>query len=85
MLTGTTECKQLLLLSLKPIRCIYQFFVIVFQGVQTDLDKYVQSDDGYFSWSVLNYTELENATFYVVNMTSQKWFDGKALHCMADR
>lgn len=64
---------------------LYQVFVIVFQGVQTDLDKYVQSDDGYFSWSVLNYTELENATFYVVNMTSQKWFDGKALHCMTDR
>ena len=46
------------------------------QGVQTELDKYVHSDDGYFSWTIIDTIDRENATLYIVNMTSQKWIDG---------
>jgi PhoPQ-activated pathogenicity-related protein len=43
---------------------------------ETDLDRYVQSDDGYFSWEeITSYNVYEGVTIYILNMTSQKWQD----------
>ncbi|KAK2157405.1 hypothetical protein LSH36_192g01004 [Paralvinella palmiformis] len=43
--------------------------------VQTDLDVYVHSDDGYYSWEILTEYRYNACTMYIVNMTSQKWQD----------
>ena len=54
------------------------------QDVTTALDEYVHSDDGFYSWELLATYRYENlsCTLHVVNMTSQKWMDGKKLcHC----
>jgi PhoPQ-activated pathogenicity-related protein len=39
--------------------------------VVTDLDEYVQSDDGYFDWTVLTSYDYDGVTLYILNMTSQ--------------
>jgi PhoPQ-activated pathogenicity-related protein len=43
--------------------------------VETDLDRYVQSDDGYFSWEEIMSYYYEGVTIYILNMTSQKYQD----------
>lgn len=43
----------------------------------TPLDDYVNTPDPMFSWQRLEtYPEVSH-TLYILNMTSQKWFDGK--------
>lgn len=49
------------------------------QTYQTELDKYVWAEDGEFKWEVIEEYDFENVTLYIVNMTSQKWIDGKRL------
>jgi PhoPQ-activated pathogenicity-related protein len=41
--------------------------------VITDLDTYVQSDDGFFTWTELTSYAYDGVTIYIVNMTSQQW------------
>jgi PhoPQ-activated pathogenicity-related protein len=43
--------------------------------VVTDLDTYVQSDDGHFAWSVLTSYDYDGVTLHIVNMTSQQYQD----------
>lgn len=45
--------------------------------VETDLDRYVHFDDGYYSYEELDSYRYDNlsATVYIYNMTSQKWMD----------
>jgi len=39
------------------------------------LSDYVHHDDGFYSWTELSATEYDGYTTYVLNMTSQKWYD----------
>jgi PhoPQ-activated pathogenicity-related protein len=43
--------------------------------VQTDLDIYVHSDDGFFSYTEVTSYRDEGVTMYILNMTSQKYQD----------
>lgn len=43
----------------------------------TPLDDYVKAPDPYYSYEFLNYYTYEGYRLYVLNMTSQKWLDGK--------
>jgi len=43
--------------------------------VQTDLDRYVHSDDGFFTWTEVTSYPQEGVTMYILNMTSQKYQD----------
>jgi len=43
--------------------------------VQTDLDIYVHSDDGFFTWTEVTSYPQEGVTMYILNMTSQKYQD----------
>ena len=53
--------------------------VLCKQDVTTDLDQYVHSDDGHFSyveWASYNYP---GATMYIFNMTSQMYQTGSLI------
>ena len=54
--------------------------LLLFQEEQTELDRYVHEDDGYFHWEEITSHRYDNlsATVYVLNMTSQKWLDGRS-------
>ncbi|CAF3243804.1 unnamed protein product [Rotaria sp. Silwood2] len=41
----------------------------------TPLDDYVNTPDPVFSWTRLHTNSLSTHTFYILNMTSQRWFD----------
>lgn len=45
----------------------------------TPLDDYVNAPDLSFSWRRLQTYPYSTYTLYVLNMTSQRWFDGKVL------
>ena len=47
------------------------------QDTPTALDDYVQMDDGFHSWTELDMYEYQGVDIYILNMTSQKWMDGK--------
>ena len=47
------------------------------QDVETALDAYVNSDDGYYSWEEIATYRYEGVSVTVINMTSQKWMTGK--------
>ena len=47
------------------------------QDEPNELDAYVHSEDGFFSWTELEHYELEELDIYMLNMTSQQWMDGK--------
>jgi hypothetical protein len=42
----------------------------------TPLDDYVNTPDSTFGWKLLQTYPQPTFTLYVLNMTSQKWFDG---------
>jgi len=61
---------------------VFLSFVTVLGTVQavdwdviTSLDEYVNRDDPYYSWEVVDRQEGEGFTLHVINMTSQKWKD----------
>jgi PhoPQ-activated pathogenicity-related protein len=70
-----------MLVSCCPSAAIVALVLTVFTtnaydwDVETDLDRYVQSDDGYFSWEEITSYEYEGVTIYILNMTSQKYQD----------
>jgi len=43
----------------------------------TPLDDYVKAPDPHYKYEVIKVYELEGYTLYVLNLTSQKWLDGK--------
>ena len=50
---------------------------IIFNYCQaTPLDDYVNTPDPMFSWKRLQTYPLPTHTIYILNMTSQRWFDG---------
>lgn len=50
--------------------------VAVVASNATPLDDYVNTPDPNFGWKRLQTYPLSTYTLYVLNMTSQKWFDG---------
>jgi PhoPQ-activated pathogenicity-related protein len=65
------------MLSLLFLSCFVASALGVGWDVETDLDRYVHFDDGYFSYEELEVHRYENlsVTVYTYNMTSQKWLD----------
>ncbi len=45
----------------------------------TPLDDYVNAPDPVFSWKRLQTYPQSTYTLYVLNLTSQRWFDGRAI------
>ncbi len=53
------------------------FFVIISNNcLATPLDDYVNTPDSIFSWKRLQTYPQPTYTLFVLNMTSQRWFDG---------
>jgi hypothetical protein len=47
------------------------------QSQSTPLDDYVKAADPYFNWTVIQTYREPDYVLYVLNFTSQKWFDGR--------
>lgn len=47
------------------------------QIVTTPLDDYVNTPDPHFSWRLIETYNQPDYKLFIINMTSQKWFDGK--------
>jgi PhoPQ-activated pathogenicity-related protein len=51
-------------------------FALIFSlSYSTPLDDYVNTDDGYFNYSLIKTYEMTDYKLYIINMTSQKWYD----------
>ena len=63
---------------------IYKHFIpipsinilICLKDEETDLDRYVHGDDGYFNWTEIESYRYDGVTVFILNMMSQKWQDG---------
>ncbi len=49
---------------------------IVNINCNTPLDDYVNKPDPAFAWKLIQTYPSETSTVYILNMTSQQWFDG---------
>ncbi len=62
---------------------IFLLFVTIVSIVKinyaTPLDDYVNKPDPAYSWKLIQTYPSSTYTVYVLNMTSQKWFDGMIL------
>jgi hypothetical protein len=56
---------------------IVLFVTITNNCLATPLDDYVNTPDPMFSWKRLETYPQSTYTLYILNMTSQQWFDGK--------
>jgi hypothetical protein len=45
----------------------------------TPLDDYVNTPDPHYRYELIKTYQLEGYNLYILNMTSQKWYDGKQL------
>jgi hypothetical protein len=66
------------------MRLIDLFAVVLFIGVldnclSTPLDDYVNTPDPMFSWKRLQTYPQPTYTLFILNMTSQQWFDGEII------
>ena len=43
----------------------------------TPLDDYVHAPDSHMNWTIIKTYEQPDHVLYILNFTSQKWFDGK--------
>ncbi len=59
------------------ISFVVLFVVISNNCLGTPLDDYVNTPDPMFSWKRLQTYPQPTYTIYILNMTSQQWFDGK--------
>lgn len=60
-------------------RTVFLFVIIVAMmdvSGSTPLDDYVNKPDPTFSWKLIRTYPSSTYTVYVLNMTSQTWFDG---------
>ena len=46
-------------------------------AIGTPLDDYVNKPDSHYQYSVIQTYKLSTSMTYVLNMTSQKWYDGE--------
>jgi len=61
------------------ISFIVLFSVVLNCCLAAPLDDYVNTPDPMFSWARLETYPQPTHTLYILNMTSQKWFDGKII------
>ena len=64
---------------LKMYRILFLFVIIISMmdmSGSTPLDDYVNKPDPTFSWKLIRTYPSSTYTVYVLNMTSQTWFDG---------
>ncbi len=67
-----------MMMSFFGVSFIVLFVVVVWNScLATPLDDYVNTPDPMFSWKRLETYRLPTYTLYILNMTSQKWGDGK--------
>lgn len=50
--------------------------LVIDQSESTPLDDYVKAADPNFNWTVIQVYQEPDYTLYILNFTSQKWFDG---------
>jgi hypothetical protein len=58
---------------------IVLFVIVLNSCLATPLDDYVNTLDPMFSWTRLETYPQSTYTIYVLNMTSQQWFDGTVI------
>lgn len=51
-------------------------FIFVDHTYETPLDDYVNTPDPHFNWTVIHTYQMPDYMLYILNFTSQKWFDG---------
>jgi hypothetical protein len=61
---------------------VFVFAVTLHTANTTPLDDYVNTPDPHFGWKRIQTYPFPTYTLYVLNMTSQQWFDGTVV---ADR
>ena len=74
------ERKDICVLStMRSIGLLWILFFVLFWEISdgTPLDDYVNMPDPAFSWTRLQTYPQPTYTLYVLNMTSQQWFDGE--------
>jgi hypothetical protein len=56
-------------------------FVIIIskECISTPLDDYVRDNDSNFNWTLIKTYDEPDYKLYVLNFTSQKWYDGKLI------
>lgn len=60
------------------ILIIFVYILVAFNSCNSSpLEDYVNTPDPVFSWKRLQTYPKGTHTLYVLNMTSQRWFDGK--------
>jgi hypothetical protein len=64
-------------LSFLVLFIISQLFIGAIHS--TPLDDYVHAADPHFNWTVIQTYNQPDYTLYILNFTSQKWFDGKLI------
>ncbi|CAF1342356.1 unnamed protein product [Adineta steineri] len=57
------------------LSCIVVFIIILNNCLATPLDDYVNTPDPMFSWKRLQTYPFPTYTLFILNMTSQRWFD----------
>ena len=68
------------------MQCIFGFLILVIisllfidKSQSTPLDDYVHAPDPHFNWTVIQTYDQPDYKLYILNFTSQKWFDGKLI------
>jgi hypothetical protein len=51
--------------------------LIIIPSESTPLDDYVHAEDPHFAWSLIRTYDEQDYKLYILNFTSQKWYDGK--------
>lgn len=59
-------CLSAFIIVLLCIECVHS----------TPLDDYVYANDTHFGWTVIRTYQQPDYNLYILNFTSQKWFDG---------
>ena len=62
------------------IKTIIAFSVLFFGGGRsTPLDDYVNAYDSHYNYSLIKTYVMTGYKLFILNMTSQKWYDGNKL------
>jgi len=64
----------------RSIICVFVSVIVtllcVDKSQSTPLDDYVKTPDPHFNWTVIQTYQEPDYMLYILNFTSQKWFDG---------
>jgi hypothetical protein len=68
----------------RSIICVFILGIISLLSVDksqsTPLDDYVKAPDPHFNWTVIQTFTEPDYMLYILNFTSQKWFDGMLIY-----